>query len=228
MNALESLARLLPRSPDVQKLLDQQIEAQARDGSALPTVLGGDYNGRRNPNQTAELSTVLAGLPPEQEQLIWCKYLSDGQACRKGLNSYRAQLYKEQRLLDWVFIRGQVEDLTEKLSQRHQREIDMRTSVSAVLSGSAYTDMISSFRCDVCSGVGATRIGSADIKCEECSGRGHCGTRTTAQMRADKLHCSLSSYYRKYHPAFEELFWSTLMEIETRAIMHVQEQFNRG
>jgi phage FluMu protein Com len=214
---------MLPASIDAQKLLDQQIDAEINSELA-PTVLGRDYKGRRKPYQVAELATILSGLQPEQEQLIWCKYLSDSASCRKGLNSYRAIIYKDRDLISWVYAHRECNP-TEKLTEKCQRLIDTRTSVSAILSGSAYTDMISSFRCDVCNGVGATVVGGLEIKCDECRGQGHCGTRTSAQMRADKLHCSLSTYYRQYHKVFENHFWQRLVEIETRAIMHVQEQY---
>lgn len=221
MNAVEQLARLLPPSVATEKLEQYSIQIEQSD---LPPTVQGSEKRKAQTLQISELSGALAGLTQEQEQLIWCKYLIDPASCRKGMIAYRNFLYKDKELLDWVFAREHI-GAEQRLSDQVQNLIDLRTSVSAVLSSTAYEDIVGSHVCLTCKGVGGFEVKGGTIKCEECKGKGHLGNRSTAQLRADKLHISLSGYYRKYHKPFERLYWQPLIKIETQAIMHITERW---
>lgn len=149
----------------------------------------------------------------------------DGKLYLKGLSTYRPTPYKDQQLLRWVFARDLDLSGEDKSTDEAQRLIDIRLSVSAILSGVAYAVVIGSFLCDVCKGVGSMEAPDDEKRSAECTGKWHTGTRTKAQMGADKLLVSLTSYYRKCHEPYEQYYWFRLMDIETHAIMHVEERF---
>lgn len=225
MNSLEQLARLLPGTTAAAALTQYVVDNEVghdEDGNPIQITVSGTHSGRPTHSAVAEIAGALAGLNQAQEQLIWCKYLGDGQSCAKGLRAYRAQLYRDKRLRDWIFMAEL--PAIEKLEDKMQLIIDHRTSASAILSSCAYTDITGSFQCGVCHGAGFFEAPQGEITCAACGGKGHEGRKTTAQMRADKLHMSLRSYHTKFHKPYIDYYWKPLIEIETAAIMHITNQ----
>ncbi len=166
-----------------------------------------------------ELATLMSGLSPAEENLIWCKYLSEVKLCQRGLQSYRAELYSNKEIMNWVW----AADVTSK--KKRNQTIDTRTSASVVLSSCAYNDMIGSFMCTTCKGVGHFQIANGELECEDCGGKGKTGNQSSAQDRANKLHVSLSTYWRVWHPPFEEYYWSTITRLEISASQKIADNF---
>lgn len=168
-----------------------------------------------------ELAILTTGLSPAEESLVWCKYLGEKSHCQKGLDAYRGHLVTNKKLNRWL--------LASEIDARKKKTqaIAARHNASVVLSACAYNDMISLLVCGTCRGAGEFLAGDLRITCTECEGKGKVGSQSSAQDRANKLHTSLSTYWRTWHKEFEEYYWTAVTDIELGAASKVAQNFRR-
>ena len=135
----------------------------------------------------AEYATLLSGLSPAEENLVWCKYLSETKMCQRRLQSYRAELYSDKEIMNWVW----ATDITSK--KKRTAAIDTRTSASIVLSSCAYNDMIGSFFCEICREACEFNNGDVTITSAGCDGKGKTCLLYTSPSPRDKRQSRMPS-----------------------------------
>lgn len=174
-----------------------------------------------------DYATYLSGLTKVQEDLIYCKYFSEIDHCRKGLKSYRAYLYRSKEFMQWV----KYADNPDRLSAEYAETVMDRTSNSPILQQMAWEEMIAANRCPTCLGAGRWDTPESGIEafdCEECKGKGVVSPSLSAQYKADRLHVSVSTYWRKWDKPFHYWFKKPLITQETEGLLRVLENWNRA
>lgn len=191
-----------------------------------------DVSSAHDPKSTApgglrshDFSAYLTGLTRIQQDLIYCKYLSDVEHCRKGLKSYRSHLYRSTHFINWVkFLNN-----PDRLSDGYADTVMERTSNSPILQQMAWEEMIGTNRCPECLGAGRWDIPESGVEafdCESCKGRGVLAEGLSAQYRADRLHVSVSTYWRKWDEVFNRHYRQPLIKQETEAIVKIMKNWS--
>lgn len=203
-----------------------EIIAAALNATSIDTTSATDTHSTVPSTMRAQdFAAYLVGLTRVQEDLIFCKYLQENQSCKKGIKSYRAYLYRQAEFMEWV----KNQSSPNRLSHEYADIVMERTSTSPVLQLLAYEEVVGSNRCPTCLGAGrwnAPESGVAPFNCVECNGKGVIKESLSAQIRADRLHCSLSTYWRKWHEPYEAYYLKPLIRQETQALMTVSSNWS--
>lgn len=168
--------------------------------------------------------TYLSGLTRLQEDLIFCKYFSVDSHCSKGVKSYRSYLYRTNDFMQWVKHLSQPNRFTSDYAE----VVMQRTANSPIMQLLAWEEVVGSNRCFTCLGAGRWDVpesGVEPFECSECKGRGVVSQSRSAQQRADRLHVSLSTYWRSWDKPYHQFFKSPLINQESKALMKVLENY---
>ena len=174
--------------------------------------------------QSQDFSVFLVGLTRMQEDLIYCKYLGVSEHYYKLQKSFRGLLYRNKDFMTWV----KCQDDPERFTDAYADKVLERTSNSPILQGLAVEQAVGCNRCGTCLGAGRWDIPESGVKafdCEECKGTGFSSATLSAQYRADRLHVSLSSYWRHWDKPLKHYYINPLIRQETEALMKIQDNW---